>query len=229
MNKWRELCFYFFFRHNSSLREIYSISKNLSLILYILDARCQCQWMNNQYNHYLSLLWWYIHYWVLKYTRQWLIYHRRDYLRSWTHQFSTLWHHARSSSRLWWELVFSRVELEIILLTRWVILFVHIYFSYKVVRIHLFRLSTIAKEMIEFFAIVVVEIVHLIFKWWLSDRTKTRFRFRDFESRTWNRSIRILIRLIRIDDDNDFFTFCIINIIIIIKISDVFEFVVHVS
>jgi hypothetical protein len=67
MNKIHELCLYFFFRHNLSLYEIYSTLENLFLILHILDARCQCQWMNNRYIHCQSLLWWYIHYRVLKY------------------------------------------------------------------------------------------------------------------------------------------------------------------
>jgi hypothetical protein len=160
MNRWHEWCLCFFFRHNSLLHEIYSTSENLFSILHILDARRQYQWMNNQCNHCQSLLVSYIHF--LEYNSRSLIYHQIKCLRNCKLQFSTQWHHACSSSRLWWELLFSRVELEIILLTRWVILIIHIYFSYEAVRVHLFsRLTTIAKEMFWFFTIVTIEKVHL--------------------------------------------------------------------
>jgi hypothetical protein len=65
--------------------------------------------------------------------------------------------------------------------------------------------------MIEFFAIVAVETVHLIF-WWLSNHTRTRFR--DFKSWAWDRFISVLIDLIiliRINDDSDFFISCCIT------------------
>jgi hypothetical protein len=78
--------------------------------------------------------------------------------------------------------------------------------------------------MIRFFTIITIDEIHLIFKWWLSDRTKIRFRFefKNFESRAWDWSI---VNLIRINDDNNFFTFSIINKIF----SDISEFIVHIS
>jgi hypothetical protein len=62
-----------------------------------------------------------------------LIYHQIKCLRNCKLQFSTQWHHVCSSSRFWWKLFFSRLELEIILLIRWVIFFMHVHFMYEVV------------------------------------------------------------------------------------------------
>jgi hypothetical protein len=60
---------------------------------------------------------------------------------------------------------------------------------------------------------VAIERIHLIFRWWLSDRSKVRFefRFKDCESWAWNQLINVLIDLIRINDDDDFFAFSIIR------------------
>jgi hypothetical protein len=85
----------------------------------------------------------------------------------------------------------------------------YVHLAYKTIEIHRFsRLTTIAKEVFEFFAIVTVETVHLTFRW-LSSRTRIRFRFefRDFKLKAWCWSINILItliRLIRINDDSQF-------------------------
>jgi hypothetical protein len=65
------------------------------------------------------------------------------------------------------------------------------------------------EKIVKFIAVITVEIIYLIIKWWLSDCLKIwfRFEFRDFKSRMKNQSINVLINLIRINDDDDFFTF----------------------
>jgi hypothetical protein len=67
------------------------------------------------------------------------------------------------------------------------------------------------ERMFRFITVVLIDDIHLIFRWWLSDCSRIRFKFefRDFESRTRDWSITIL-SLIRINDDSDFFISCCI-------------------
>ncbi len=82
----------------------------------------------------------------------------------------------------------------------------HVHFTYEAIEIYLSELTIVARKVFWFFTIVTIETVHLIF-WWLSNRTRTRFR--DFKSKTRNWSI-IILSLIRINDDNHFIISCCI-------------------